>query len=123
MRPLRFAEEQTSGMQKEQEAGAKTADVCREHGISAATFYKFKTKFGGMEVSDARRLKGSGGRERPAYQLELGRVVIRFASVTHARCECHSRLEIATGILRSCVANRPRSIRSSNSLPASAPIS
>ena len=37
--------------------GAKTADVCRKHGISAATFYKFKAKFGGMEVSDARRLK------------------------------------------------------------------
>jgi putative transposase len=44
-------------MLKEQEAGAKTADVCRKHGISAATFYKFKAKFGGMEVSDARRLK------------------------------------------------------------------
>ena len=44
-------------MPKEQEAGAKTADVCRKHGISSATFYKFKAKFGGMEVSDARRLK------------------------------------------------------------------
>ena len=44
-------------MLKEQEAGAKTADVCRKHGISSATFYKFKAKFGGMEVSDARRLK------------------------------------------------------------------
>lgn len=38
-------------------AGAKTADVCRKHGISSATFYKFKAKFGGMDVSDARRLK------------------------------------------------------------------
>ena len=45
------------GMLKEQEAGAKTADVCRKHGISAATFYKFKAKFGGMEVSEAKRLK------------------------------------------------------------------
>jgi putative transposase len=44
-------------MLKEQEAGAKTADVCRKHGISAATFYKFKAKYGGMDVSDARRLK------------------------------------------------------------------
>ena len=44
-------------MLKEQEAGAKTADVCRKHGISTATFYKFKAKYGGMEVSDARRLK------------------------------------------------------------------
>ena len=44
-------------MLKEQEAGAKTADVCRKHGISSATFYKFKARFGGMEVSDGRRLK------------------------------------------------------------------
>lgn len=44
-------------MLKEQETGAKTPDVCRKHGISAATFYKFKAKLGGMDVSDARRLK------------------------------------------------------------------
>jgi putative transposase len=41
----------------EQEAGTRTADVCRRHGISGATFYKWKSKFGGLEVSDARRLK------------------------------------------------------------------
>ena len=57
MRPSRFTEEQIIGMLKEQEAGAKTVDVSRKHGISAATFYKFKAKFGGMELSDARRLK------------------------------------------------------------------
>jgi putative transposase len=57
MRPSRFTEEQIIGLLKEQETGAKTVDVCRKHGISAATFYKFKAKFGGMEVSDARRLK------------------------------------------------------------------
>ena len=57
MRASRLTEEQIIGMLKEQAAGAKTADVCRKHGISSATFYKFKARYGGMDVSDARRLK------------------------------------------------------------------
>ena len=57
MRRSRFAEAQIIGMLKEQEAGLSTAEVCRKHGISGATFYKYKAKFGGMEVSDARKLK------------------------------------------------------------------
>lgn len=57
MRASRFTQEQIIGILKEQEAGAKTADVCRKHGISSATFDKFKAKDGGMDMSDARRLK------------------------------------------------------------------
>jgi len=57
MRKSRFTEAQIIGMIKEQEAGMATAEVCRRHGLSPATFYKLKAKYGGMDVSDAQRLK------------------------------------------------------------------
>ena len=57
MRSSRFNEEQIIAILKEQEAGMPTAEVCRRHGISGATFYKYKAKFGGLEVSEARRLR------------------------------------------------------------------
>ena len=57
MRKSKFSEEQIIAILREQESGMKTADVCRKHGISEATVYKYKAKFGGMDVSDARRLK------------------------------------------------------------------
>ncbi|WP_428981612.1 IS3 family transposase [Novosphingobium album (ex Liu et al. 2023)] len=57
MRKSRFSEEQIIGMIKEQEAGLPTAEVCRKHGLSPAAFYKLKAKYGGLEVSDARRLR------------------------------------------------------------------
>ena len=57
MKRSRFSDEQIIGILKEQEAGAATADVCRRHGISGATFYKWKAKFGGLEVTEAKRLR------------------------------------------------------------------
>jgi putative transposase len=53
----RFSEEQIIAVLREQEAGMKTADVCRKHGISSATLYAWKAKYGGMDVSQARKLK------------------------------------------------------------------
>ncbi len=57
MKRSRFTEEQIIGVLKEHELGAKTADVCRKHGISEATFYNWKSKFGGMDVAEAKRLR------------------------------------------------------------------
>ena len=57
MKKSRFSEEQIIGILKEQESGIKTADVCRRHGVSEATFYKWKSKYGGLQVSQAKRLK------------------------------------------------------------------
>lgn len=57
MKRNRFTEEQIISILKEQEAGAKATDLCRKHGVSSATFYKWKTKFGGLDVSEARRLR------------------------------------------------------------------
>lgn len=57
MKRIRFTEEQIIGVLREHEAGAKTAELARKHGISEATLYNWKAKYGGMDVSDAKRLR------------------------------------------------------------------
>jgi putative transposase len=57
MRKSRFSDEQIIGILKEHQAGLSAAELCRRHGISDATFYKWRSQFGGMEVSDAKRLR------------------------------------------------------------------
>jgi putative transposase len=57
MRKSRFSDEQIIGILKAHQAGLGAAELCRKHGISDATFYKWRSRFGGMEVSDAKRLR------------------------------------------------------------------
>ena len=69
MRQRRFTEEQIIGVLKQAEAGMKTAEICRQHGISSATYYKWKAKYGGLEVSEARRLRQLEDENRRLKQI------------------------------------------------------
>lgn len=69
MRKSRFSEEQIIAMLKEHQAGIALAEICRKHGISDATFYTWRSKYGGMEVSDARRLKALEDENRRLKKL------------------------------------------------------
>ncbi len=71
MKRTRFTDEQSIGILDEHEAGAKCADLCRKHGMSEGTFYNWKAKFGGMTVSEAKRLKGSCHVKRAAIASSL----------------------------------------------------
>ena len=69
MKRSRFSQEQIIGVLKEHQAGMSAADLCRRHGISDATFYTWRKKYGGMEVSDAKRLKALEGENTKLKKL------------------------------------------------------
>jgi putative transposase len=69
MRKSRFTEEQIIGALKEHAAGLSAAELCRKHGISDATFYKWRSRYGGMEISDARKLKALDDENRRLKKL------------------------------------------------------
>ena len=69
MRRSKYSEEQVIGILKEHDAGLSTAEICRKYGVSNATFYKWRGKFGGMEVSDARKLKALEDENRKLKKL------------------------------------------------------
>ncbi len=69
MRRSRFSEEQIIGILKEHQAGLSAAELCRKHGISDATFYKWRSKYGGLEVSEAKRLKALEEENRKLKKL------------------------------------------------------
>ena len=69
MRRSRYTEEQIVALLKEQEAGVRTEELCRRQGISQQTFYRWKAKYGGLELSDARRLKALEDENRRLKRL------------------------------------------------------
>ncbi len=69
MKRSRYTEEQIMGILREHQSGLLSQDLCRKHGISEATFYKWRSKYGGMEVSDARRLKALEDENRKLKKL------------------------------------------------------
>lgn len=81
MKGKRYSEEQIIGILKEHEAGAKVADLVRQHGISEQSFYRWKSKFGGMEVSEAKRLREleseNGRLKKLLAEAELDKAMLR----------------------------------------------
>lgn len=88
MKRSRFTEEQIIGILKEQEVGAKTTNVCRKHGISDATFYKYMAKYGGMDVSEP-AIEGAAKLKKLLAQTMLDNAILKDVAPKNgdARCE------------------------------------
>jgi putative transposase len=102
MKKSRYTEEQIIGILKQGEVGVKTADLCREHGISAATFYGWKQKFGGLDVSEAQRLKALEDENRRlkllVAELSLhGEALKGVIRKTAGACRSKSRCGVRSG--------------------------
>lgn len=91
MKTRRFSESQIIGILKQQEAGMKTADICREHGISQATFYNWKSKYGGMEASDVKRLRDLEQENSRQKRMYAELVWIPKSSKTSSKKSCERR--------------------------------
>jgi putative transposase len=94
----KFTEEQIIGVLREHELGAKTADLCRKHGISEATFYNWKSKFGGLDVSEARRLKQLEGENARLKKLladsMLDNAVLKDLLSKNGDARCEARVVV-----------------------------
>ncbi len=95
MKAGRFTEEQIMGMLREQEAGAKMADLCCRHGVSSATFYTWKAKFGWFEVSEAKQMKGLESENARLKQLLAdamrNNAALKDLLVKHCEARCQAR--------------------------------
>jgi len=110
MRRGRFTEDQIIGVLREHEAGVKTAELCRKHGISDATFYNWKAKYGGMTVSEAARLRTLEDENRRLKKL-LAELMLDVSALK----DCWEKTDPACGSLR-CggeADDRPRLLRAS----------